>query len=312
MGIAYDPESFWGVLFARSGSAIPKVTKRVLICVAWSAGLCVLQHYELFESSDGGKLAYSSCIGFLAIFIGILSSFRLNDAFGRWATGNQLTLQLHGNVAEICAKLIAYLPADNPECLEELLEMRRLMVLACVLLKMHVREEKDFSPMLECELLTKDEHARMTSVVATIASQPGGDGKKDRYPSRNRPVFVFTKMRQHTMMMWRKGRFPNLAPLFSSQVEAPLNAFGTIFEEIEFLAMSQPPLAYAQLCRLVLFLFLLVLPIAMVTDIEWWAVLMEYAAATIYMTADGEIMAQPKRTHGTSPVTTRQQLPPSI
>ena len=132
------------------------------------------------------------------------------------------------------------------------------------------------------------------------------------YPSRNWPVFVFTKMQLYSMMMWRKGRFPNLAPLFSGQVEAPLNAFGTIFEEIEFLAMSQPPLAYAQLCRLVLFLFLLVLPIAMVTDIEWWAVLMEYAAATIYMTADGEIMAQPKRTHGTSPVTTRQQLPPSI
>ena len=57
----------------------------------------------------------------------------------------------------------------------------------------------------------------MTKVVSTIASMPGGDNKKDRYPSRNRPVFVFTKMRSHSMLMWRSGSFKGLAPLYSGQ-----------------------------------------------------------------------------------------------
>jgi hypothetical protein len=66
MGITYEPGRFWGVLVARRGSAIPTVTKRILLMTVWSAGVCVIQHYEQFDSADGGKLVYNSGIGFSA------------------------------------------------------------------------------------------------------------------------------------------------------------------------------------------------------------------------------------------------------
>ena len=35
------------------------------------------------------------------------------------------------------------------------------------------------------------------SKVTTVASGPAGDGKKDKYPSKNRPAFAFQEIRRH-------------------------------------------------------------------------------------------------------------------
>ena len=139
MGVSYDEKKFWGVLFSRTGSTVPLTQGNVLVMTAWAAVVCVLQHFDEITAANGGPMPYAVLTGFLASFIGIMTSFRLSDAFNRWSTANRLVLRLAGTVGEICAKLIAYLPPDDPECLEEILEMRRLMILSCVMLKMHVR-----------------------------------------------------------------------------------------------------------------------------------------------------------------------------
>ena len=64
-------------------------------------------------------------------------------------------------------------------------------------MKTHVRGEKSD---LEFEvshglLLTTEQEA--LKKVTTVASGPAGDGKKDKYPSKNRPAFAFQEIRRH-------------------------------------------------------------------------------------------------------------------
>lgn len=47
---AYDPQNFWGVAFARSGSAVPKVKRRAFALMPVTITVCLLDHFDLIES----------------------------------------------------------------------------------------------------------------------------------------------------------------------------------------------------------------------------------------------------------------------
>ena len=126
-----------------------------------------------------------------------VTSFRLSDAFDKWERASELMQQLHQDARQITAQLCAYLPRDSPEAVHKASEIRRLIMLGCTLMKTHVRGEKSD---LEFEvshglLLTTEQEA--LKKVTTVASGPAGDGKKDKYPSKNRPAFAFQDFRRH-------------------------------------------------------------------------------------------------------------------
>ena len=84
---------------------------------------------------------------------------------------------------------------------EKVLEIRRLLLLGCVLIKQHVRDEKDLDHLCALGLLTESEKKSLNAVV-TIADGPLADGKKDRYPSKARPTFAFQQasLINHSLM----------------------------------------------------------------------------------------------------------------
>ena len=78
---------------------------------------------------------------FSGLIIGLLVSFRLNFAYDKWERAMKCILDLHARSRLITSKLCAYTILDSEEKLERIAECRRWMVLACVLIKHHVRND---------------------------------------------------------------------------------------------------------------------------------------------------------------------------
>ena len=180
--------------------------------------------------------------------------------------------------------LSAFLTPHSPEVLAALCEIRRLLILACVLTKMHVRHERDFTDMTKSGLITRAEKLRLTNFVSTIASGPTGDGKTDNFPSRNRPTFAFHKISQQTSSLMRRGLF--LSGDHHILVESEVRELAATFEQIEHLGLTILPLPYAQLTRLVALFFLLLLPLTVPPVLHWGSIPFLFFVNLIYFTAD--------------------------
>ena len=85
-------------------------------------------------------------------------------------------------------------------------EARRSIVLGCLF--MHILEEKsDLNDEVASGLMTAEEQKQLTKVVATVANGPTGDGKKDRFPSKHRPAFAFSKAQAINCSLHRSGKY---------------------------------------------------------------------------------------------------------
>ena len=160
-------------------------------------------------------------------------------------------------------------------------QVRRLLVLGCLMIKMHIlgefKEPLDatvlcaspqrlppsrhrlVTPRLAAPpvlshgqvatgLLKKEEKESLTKKWASIASGPSGDGKKDRYPSKNRPAFAFQEASRVNCRLHRKGLYH--IPHTFMGVEAAITQMSNAFEEVEHLGTTVIPLPYAQLTQL--------------------------------------------------------------
>ena len=211
--IAYVPAEFWRVAFATEGSTIPKIFMRSLyITVLAAVPAAVLAYYDLVTVQV--PTAYVTPFG---ILVGLLTSFRLNNAYGKWEKGSMCVVSLHNMACQIVTRICAQFPADvaatpfapspaeapsssssaaapsaaESSALERRRELharleriRRLVVLTCVSMKKHIRRVKTFDEEARSGLISGDE-ARMLQHVATVTPS---DGKWDLYPSRNLPM----------------------------------------------------------------------------------------------------------------------------
>jgi len=262
MPVTYTPTHFWSVVFARTGSALPTVLPRSILLLPLAASAVLAVDEKLLVRD------YSGGMNGLATIVGLLTAFRLNDAYSKWNRASEQLLLLHAKTRDVLAKLCAY-TGQQPEAVPSIANVRRLLVLACVTIKMHIRGESDFSEHVECGLVTADEVAALTTSTCTKSVR---DGKRDKFPSRNRPALVFHWAHAATSSMFRTGMLQT--PNHHLAIESALTDTSAVFEEIEHLGVSVLPIAYAQLTRLVSLLFLVAFPFAYATEmVTIWSVL---------------------------------------
>lgn len=220
MPVGYEPRSFFAVAFSHHGNTTWRLAiLRALVLMPVSITLALLKHYGFLrvlemgqqlagemegdddDFSSGASYNFNVLITPFGFLIGLVTAFRLNDSFKKWDSAGQITLQMHQSTRNIISRMCAYLPDDVPEVAEKVLEIRRLLLLGCVLIKQHVRDEKDLDHLCALGLLTESEKKSLNAVV-TIADGPLGDGKKDRYPSKARPTFAFQQasLINHSLM----------------------------------------------------------------------------------------------------------------
>ena len=197
MTVKYTPTHFWSVVFARVGSALPAVLPRSFMLLPIQATALLLYYVDWLERD------YSGGLSGLAIIVGLLTAFRLNDAYSKWNRASEMLLLLHAKTRDVVAKLCAYTNCRQaPDSIPHIENVRRLLVLACVSIKMHIRCETDFKEYLECGLITTDDAETLTTRTCTKSTR---DGKRDKFPSRNRPAMIFHWAHEATSNMFRAG-----------------------------------------------------------------------------------------------------------
>jgi len=287
MPVTYTPTHFWAVVFVYTGSALPTVLPRALLLTPVSALALILTEVGWLEYD------YSGSVDGLAIIVGLLIAFRLQDAYSKWNSASKLVLMLHAKTREVLAKLCAY-SGNAPLAVPHIKDVRRLLVLACVTVKMHIRGESDFRDFLEVGLVTEEEVKKLTTRTCTKSTR---DGKRDKFPSRNRPALVFHWAHEETSRMYRLGLLGT--PNHHLAIEAALSQMSDIFEEIEHLGVTVLPIAYAQLTRVASLLFLIAFPFAYAAFMSWPMAGACLVLNTLFFTID-ECASQMETPFGTS------------
>ena len=113
------------------------------------------------------------------------------------------------------------------------------------------------------------------------------DAKKDIFPWRNRPAFVFDALHQQTVKLLRDGLLPSFtSPSFTASITHNINEMSDLFEEFEHLGLTLLPLPFAQLNRLVMIAFLALLPFAAADSAGRLLVPFCLLANVVYFTLD--------------------------
>ena len=161
--MAYLPSDFWRVAFAIKGSAIPVTLERSLGLLVVPAGAAALAHFDVVENQ-----VPSSVITPFGILVGLMISFRLNNAYGKWEKGSKCIVDLHSTTRLLVSRLCAIFE-PTPENVKSIEKVRRLLVLGCLSIKKHLRRTKTFETELETGLITREEHALLGKVRPRVS-----------------------------------------------------------------------------------------------------------------------------------------------
>lgn len=269
MPVAYNPRHFYRVACNapwRGTSSLYLALWRTICLMPVSVALSIVDYYGYLDgwAEDAGQ--WNVLLTPFTLLLGLVTAFRLQDAFHKWERAGEVMYTLQREARVVISRLCCFLPANEPSVKPIVLEIRRLLLLGCVLMKSHVRFEKS-GTLDECVtlgLLTSEERERLTMTV-TVSSGPGGDGKKDKYPTRARPTFAFQKASLLNHTLFRSGHFS--CPHAFWGIETAITTMADQFETVEHLGTSLLPLPYAQLTRLLSLIFLLTLPLAYVRSL---------------------------------------------
>ena len=145
----YRPDEFWSVLRTVSGSAIPRILPRSILVALPSVLPYICQRknwldgYLGFVLSDGGALTQP-----FTILVGLLISFRLGDAYKKWDLGARCLTDLHSSSNLVTSMLCCYVKKGDAT-IGALINIRRLMILACVSIARVIRSQKELDMELE-------------------------------------------------------------------------------------------------------------------------------------------------------------------
>lgn len=308
MPVHYEPRHFFSIVFARigTGDAWCHATGRAFLMMPIPVACAVLDYYDYFPTSYsadesnplgvGGFEFDDLCLPF-TFFLGIVTAFRLNDAFKKWERATELMLTLHRHMRNVVSRLCSTLPVrESEEVADACLEIRRLLLLGCCLMKAHVRGETDsvLDETQQCGLLMQEERERLLA-VATIASGPTGDGKRDKFPTRSRPMFAFQEASYRAHELFKAKHFT--CPHTYWGIETSITAMADTFEDAEHLATSLMPIPYAQTARLLMLCYLILMPMAYVRRLGMAIIPLSLVTNCIYFLID-DCSAQMERPFG--------------
>ena len=286
MPIAYHPQDFWTIVFSFTTSSLGerRVWERTLTLLPPAVGFACLNHFFFEEEESARDWDPDRLIMPFGFLVAVITSFRLSDAFQKYERAAGLLTEMHCACRTTTSRLCAYLTPGSEEAAGLALQIRRLIILGCVLIKEFVRGEKsDLELEQQQGLLTEAERKMLVSTVCTIAPA-SGNGKKDRYPSKNRPAFAFQQAQLLNATLHRLGHYS--VPHTYMAVDAGICQVADIYEEVEHFGDSVLPLHYAQFTRMIALIFLLLVPLSLVREVGWGVVPVGFFANLVYFLVD--------------------------
>ena len=310
MPVGYNPRNFFEVatwLPWKGSTAWYLATRRACTLLPIPIILALVHRFALDDAAKATieQMDLKDVLTPFTLLLGLVTSFRLNDAFHKWEKAGEIIFVLHRELRTALSRLCAFLPSNDPAVLDTVNEIRRLLILGCILMRAHVRhEEKEMtidkekkntlSFLVDQGLLMKEEKKALEAKV-TIADGPTGDGKTDKYPSRSRPMFAFQKASTLNHRLFKDKHYTCPHTFFA--VETNITSMSSTFEEIEHLQTSLLPLPYAQLTRLLALVYLTLQPVAYWNN-PYWMVPLCFLSSLVFFIID-ECSGQMEEPFGT-------------
>lgn len=236
--IQYQAKDFLRVLFGMRGSVLPTVLPRVIV----TAGFGALAAWLHATQQTRIPAAVHQLVG---VALGLLLVFRTNASYDRYWEGRKLLGQVNNRSRDLIRQTAAYVEGEGAEVAAERSKIRRLVVLFYMLLRNHLRGERDFAK-LGVEL-SADERAALDPV----ASRPG---------------LAARWLAESLIANVKAGRVRDAAfQLMDQNVTALVDAWGGC----ERILRTPIPFAYAQHIKAFLSLFCFTVPFALVDLLKW-------------------------------------------
>lgn len=113
--VKYNPKTWFSLIFhAYSRQVMKTLTPTLLFMVLYSFGVCyvMLDYFKLHESDFQPTIAMHSLLG---IVLGLFLVFRTNTAYDRWWEGRKLWGGMVNSTRNFALKLNAYMSTENHE-----------------------------------------------------------------------------------------------------------------------------------------------------------------------------------------------------
>lgn len=287
----YEPKHFWGIALSFH-RGMYKTIPNALVLMLPAAGAVALHHLGNDVSARWELISFGSLLTPFTTLVGLLTAFRVNDAFNRYKQGRALVEVLYTKSCELVMRLCTSVPC-NEETEELVVRVRRLMILGVLLVQKHTHEDKlattheeavqEFLHELTTGLVTTEELEQMSEKRLTVVNNDG-TGKADRFPSKNRPRYAWFLMNHALWELNQKGAFKTVHYHF--QTEACMYAMATAFDDMITMSQTLLPIGYAQVTRFVALVFLTGLPFVMVEDLGFVVLPVCFVTNLIYLMVD--------------------------
>lgn len=230
----------WLTLVTRiKGSVIPAVLGRVLVCSFLGFLISVLFYFKLPVNTP--------IFGFVPnIVIGLLLVFRTNTAYERFWEGRKLWGNLVNTVRNLARQIWVTIDEKEPQDAQEKIATLRLLVAFAVATKLHLRGQP------------------VNSELETLMSLQRFEKLKTM---NNPPLEIAFWIGDYLQKQHDRGCVNSyqLAALYKL-----LDAMVDVLGGCERILRTPMPLAYAIHLKQLLFIYCLLLPLEVVSKLNWW------------------------------------------
>lgn len=294
----YEPKDFWRVSLAVHRGMHKNLANALVVLTSAVAAVILSEYADVIRWDLWELFSFGAILTPFTTLVGLLTTFRVNDAFNKYKSGRELVEVFYTKSCEAVMRLTTTLPC-NQETEHLVLSARRLMVLGVLLVQKHTHEWKltssrstqeeidaDFLQELRSGLITRQELEQMTRLLTTVSITSKGKamGKADHFPSKNRPRFAWFLTLRVLWELNAKGVFKTNHYHF--QVSQCVHEMERAFDEMITLNQTLLPIHYAMVTRFVALIFLIVLPFAMADDLGILTLPVCFVANLVYLTVD--------------------------
>lgn len=237
--IAYDPKSWLAITAAFKGTIIPRVLTRILILALITVGVILVHDFV-----DGVQPIFKPFkpLGhtLIGVALGLLIVFRNNCSYDRYWEGRKLW----GGIVNASRNLVR----EGAVYAGDASELAKLVNAYALVLKQHLRNNKDIEEVKEMIPNSVYEHALAASNPPSMIA-----------------FYITSWIRARTA----EGKFDNIAAQnMEEHVKTLLDCQGGC----ERILRTPIPYAYAVHIKQLLLLYLVSLPLILVSELHWVAV----------------------------------------
>jgi ion channel-forming bestrophin family protein len=256
--VKYNPKTWFTLIFhAYSRQVMKTLTPTLLFMVLYSAAVCyvMLDYFKLHESDFQPTIAMHSLLG---IVLGLFLVFRTNTAYDRWWEGRKLWGGMVNSTRNFALKLNAYISLENHEDRDWFAKMVPNFVFA---MKEHLRNGVQFN---ELEPVSDDFNEKL---------------KKYKHKPNRIAAMLYAKVNE----LYRKQIITGDQLI---NLDKELKDFIDLIGACERIKNTPIPYSYMMYVKKFIFIYIITLPFAFVTQSGYITVLIVALITFVLMSVE--------------------------